>query len=151
MDFFHVGVVVADIDQSMDELGAALGCSWGNRLGPREVGPWTLTSAFSVGTTPLLELLQGSPGSPWYVESGSRLHHLGYWSADPEKESERLSEAGLPIVFNGPGELGLSSFYHLAETAGVRLELLNLSYREGMEEANSIQLPAPSQSGAAAT
>jgi hypothetical protein len=142
MKFFHICVALADIDKSMDELGTALGCTWGERLGPREVGPWTLTSVFSV-EEPRLELLQGSPGSPWEVLEGSRLHHIGFWSDDPESESERLAEAGIPVVFDGKAELGLSSFYNLAPTAGVKIELLNSQYRQGMADANGIDFPAP--------
>src|SRR5688572_243339 len=100
MKFFHIGICVPDIDAAMDELGTALGCTWGERLGPRQIGEWTLTSVFS-REEPHLELLEGSAGSPWEAEEGSRLHHLGFWSDDPESESERLAKAGMPVVFDG--------------------------------------------------
>jgi len=141
MRFFHAGIVVADIERALDDLSTALGVSWGPILGPRQIGDWTLSSAFSK-EQPYLEVLQGSEGSPWYAEHGPLLHHLGFWSGDPEGEAKALSAAGFRIAFNGPEVLGLSSFYLDAPHAGVRFELLNESYREGMAAANGIDFPA---------
>ncbi|WP_338183523.1 VOC family protein [Jatrophihabitans sp.] len=89
--YFHIGLLVDELEPAMESLGAALGVTWR----PIYDVPLTLTSAdravakirlrlvYSAGPTPAIELIERAPGTPFAdAPGGGRLHHLGKWSTD---------------------------------------------------------------------
>jgi hypothetical protein len=127
--FFQVGVIVADLDAAMKELGEALGLRW-EEPRTRELGPWTIRVVFSRQGPPFLELIEGQEGSPWDTGPGDRLDHIGYWSQDLGAEQEHLIGQGLPMEIDGSGLSGPWS-YHGTAHSGMRVELLDASLRDG--------------------
>jgi Glyoxalase/Bleomycin resistance protein/Dioxygenase superfamily len=131
--FWQVGIVVADIERSMAELTRALGVDWGP-LVERELEGWRILVVFSREGPPYLELLQGSPGSPWDAAAGSRLDHLGYWTGDLAAERERLEGSGMPVVIDGEALGGHWNYHRLPET-NMRVEPISAHYSEASREA----------------
>ena len=128
---FQVGIVVADLEVAMEELGAALGIEWAPPQ-ERRLGEWTCRITFGRRPgPPYLELIEGQPGSPWDPAGGYRLDHIGYWTEDVDAESARLAEAGLPIEVQG-AELSGPWTYHRGERTGLRVELIDQTRRPGL-------------------
>jgi len=116
---FQIGVHVSDIDNAMQEITAGLGLSWTD-IRDMTVGEWNIRVAFARQGPPFIELVQGPPGSPWHVASGSSIDHLGYWTSEYERERERLNSIDLPELRGGAGRV----HFHLP-AAGFRLELFD--------------------------
>ncbi|MDT5025080.1 MAG: hypothetical protein QOE61_1506 [Micromonosporaceae bacterium] len=130
--FYHVGIVVADIEQAQKEVGAALGLTWGTPMTiPVPVqygGEVTLrefTFVYSVEGPPLVELVAaGSP--PWTVSEG--VHHVGYWSADLAADIQSLQGNGYTLVAHGVNEAGaLFGFVYLRSPSGLLVELVDVA------------------------
>ena len=126
--FFHVGVVVADIEAAMAELGEAMGVEWSGPI-ERDVGEWVVRAAFARTPPPYLELIEGQPGSVWDATSGAGIHHLSYWSDDLDSASSSLETAGMPLEF----DIGVAR-YHRGEHSGTRVELLDSDARPAFFE-----------------
>jgi hypothetical protein len=122
--FFQIGIAVRNIEQAMEELGAALGVEW---VGPkvREFGPTTLRAAFARTRPPYLELIEGSPGSIWDAPAGSFIHHLGYWSDDLKADAARLEASGVHLEL----DLGHAR-YHRGTSSGTRIELIDAAHKQ---------------------
>jgi hypothetical protein len=129
---FQVGVLVADLDAARDELSAALGVTWGDAL-DREVDGWTIRVCFSKQGPPYLELIEGPEGSPWASDGGSRIDHIGYWTADIHRSRDELAGAGLPTEVDGAAAGGIFT-YHRGRASGLRVELVDSSARDAFYE-----------------
>jgi hypothetical protein len=127
--FWQVGIVVGDIDAAQRELSLALGVEWGEVVEAQQDGSSYRISISKQGP-PYLELLQGSPGSPWDASSGSRLDHISYFVDDIGEHVDRLEAAGIATEFRG--ELAPMA-YNRAPASGVRLEPLERSFKPKLE------------------
>ena len=138
--YFHVGIVVPDIEAASARLTELLGVSWGPLLeveayevsdGTDRVVPMTMR--YSV-EEPRLELIQEVPGSVWECNEHSNLHHLGIWTGDVRAASAGLTSAACPLQTCGRAgsESPVTFAYHGTEL-GVRLEVLDDGMREVME------------------
>lgn len=128
--FFQVGILVADLEAAMDELGRALGLTWAEPQ-DRRLGEWTCRVTFGRPGPPYLELIEGPPGSPWDSEGGYRLDHLGLWTGDLDRERARLVAEGLPVDVEGT-ELSGPWTYHRGERTGLRIEVIDEARRPGL-------------------
>ena len=126
---FHVCMVVVDMEAAQKELTEALGVTW-RPPHHSQYGEWEISVCYSHQGPPYLELVQGGEGGPWDTSQGSRIDHIGYFSEEVVKESERWQAAGIPIDFD-PAPYGREGVfcYHKALAAGVRLELVNEANR----------------------
>lgn len=126
--FFHVGIVVEDLRAAMDELSATLGLRW-RTPHDSQYGDWAIKVVYSIDGPPFVELVEGGKnGGPWDVSKGSRIDHIGYYSEDVVRESERLAALGLPVEFD-PTPFGRQGnfCYHRAVAAGARIELVDVA------------------------
>jgi hypothetical protein len=116
--FWHVGVVVEDVDRAAREFGELLSIQFTQS---REAPAVQSRVSFGYGPPPMVELLQSWPGGP-YDESalGPRVDHLAVWAEELERDTDRLVEQGLELeTWFGPG-LGA----HLrCPASGVRIAL----------------------------
>lgn len=129
---FHVGMVVADLTQGMDEISDALGLRWGKVQG-RDLtfdmpeGPSRLSVAYvySLDGPPYFELIEQRPNS---VFEKPGLHHIGVWTQDPRGESERLEACGWPreTVLLGPDGTWGGGLFHTG-TDGLRVEVVDIA------------------------
>ena len=120
--FWQVGIVVPEIESAMAELSAALGVEWS---GPRdrEVDGIRIRVAFAMTPPPYLELLEGPPGSVWDATAGARIHHLGFWSADKERDGADLEGVGFERLPNS----GYARYY-LGPASGTVVELVGRDF-----------------------
>jgi Glyoxalase/Bleomycin resistance protein/Dioxygenase superfamily len=126
--FYHVAIAVPDLDAAMEELSRTVGLSWGEaREAEYPDGPIRFT--YSVDGPPHIELVQGSPGSPWDAADGARFDHIGFWSSSLDDDKRELHDRGMPIEVDGE-ELGNPIFsYHRSEISGLRVELVTEEMR----------------------
>lgn len=130
--FWHLGVVVGDLDGAMTELTRALGLHWSS---PAELvwGEWTYRSTFSRQGPPYLELIEGPPASPWDGSQGSRIDHISYWVDDIASTRRQLEHQGVPVEFDGQA-VGKRMNYHRAPLSGMRLEPLARSRMQALRD-----------------
>lgn len=138
---FHIGIVVEDLDQAMDELGSAFGYTWSSI---REAS-FDLTTAsgpaagsarivFARPGPPWLEVIQAPAESIWGAADGAHLHHLAYWVQDLQAESDRLASMGFAFELGQKDEEGrLSGFCYHLNPHGSRVELVADRARDAME------------------
>ena len=137
---YHVGIVVPDLGKAMDELGVELGISWPEPQNRREKRFRTehgtiesdLRFVYSIEGPPHLELIEAQAGTPWEATDSGIIHHVGFWVDDLAEASEELVNAGAPIeiTYDTPE---LQSFaYHLT-SSGLRVELVDVARRPGIE------------------
>lgn len=134
--YFHVGLVVEDLDAAMAELSSAAGLQWA-KVVSREIGEWTYRLVYSTTGPPYVELVEGGAGTPWDVSTGPRLDHLGWWIGDVDAELERLAAAGVPVE-RDLRELDSATFVK-APASGLRIELIAGDRRERFERMFSSQ------------
>lgn len=138
---FHIGLVVADVERSMQELTDLLGLEWcGPLTGVAEhhlydgaVVPTMGTSdhepqgaVYSKQGPPYLELIQQRPGTVWETTG---LHHIGVWVDDAHAESERLAAAGCPLEAVASVEADgtwIAGCYHKTSD-DLRIEIVDIS------------------------
>jgi hypothetical protein len=129
---FHVGLVVRDVAEAMDEMTRALGLTWG-RIQRRELtmespaGPVLLDVcyAYSLDGPPYMELIEQRPGSV-FAEVG--LHHIGVWTENPGAESARLDALGWPretVILTADGTWGGGLFHSALDT--LRVEVVDIA------------------------
>ena len=82
---YHVGLVVPDVDEAMDDFSGQFGLGWApvqeRELTIRHLGRLVTTGlrfTYSVQGPPHLELIGVAPGSPW--EPAGSMHHVGFWA-----------------------------------------------------------------------
>lgn len=122
--FYHVCFVVPDLERAMRDFTRVSGTAWGTPQ-DRTLGEWPYRIVFTSGP-PYVELIEGSPGSPWDPGDGARFDHLGWWSQSVEDDSRRLVAEGLPEDFNGC-PYGRPFVYHKVDSIGARFELVDAS------------------------
>ncbi|MGI8622920.1 MAG: nuclear transport factor 2 family protein [Solirubrobacteraceae bacterium] len=130
--YYHLCFAVPDLARAMDELERGLGVRWSPVRSGR-LHTWDYEIVFSRDGPPFFELICGPPGSPWDASAGSRCDHIGYWSADVERDKEVLAERGLPVDFDA-SPLGRSFTYHRLDSLGIRVELVDETSRHGFVE-----------------
>jgi len=137
---FHVGIVVADVERAMAELGDLLGVTWchpitgvaSHHLHQGEVVPTMGTSTcapqgavYSRNGPPHLELIQQREGTVW-AETG--LHHLGVWVDDFHETSADFEAKGCPLeAVASVAEDGtwIAGPYHRTDE-GLRIEIVDI-------------------------
>jgi hypothetical protein len=138
--YFHLGIVVADLEVARDRFANLLGVAWGPVVerDSREFrdgagGPGHGQFRFCYSTTePYLELIEELPGSVWECNGESNLHHVGFWSDSVDADSERWSASKCPLTLSRSVDDAKQIAYH--EVLGVRFELVNTAMRARIEK-----------------
>jgi hypothetical protein len=137
---FKVGMLVADLEVAMRDLGGWLGVGWtpvqesalaiATSSGREDV---ELRYAYSLGVAPHLELIEALPTGYYAAPTG--LHHVGRWVDDLAAASAALARAGLPREAAGIAADGatpaLFAFHRGAH--GLRVELVDAAMRANFE------------------
>jgi catechol 2,3-dioxygenase-like lactoylglutathione lyase family enzyme len=130
-NLFHTGILVADIDQSMAELGSTFGLTW-CAVQHRQMQVWR--PSLGVTTTDLkftystngphhIELVQGQPGTLWDGVADPGLNHHGYWVDDVAATTEHLVANGSELLQAGAApEDGYGTFTYVKLPSGVIVE-----------------------------
>jgi catechol 2,3-dioxygenase-like lactoylglutathione lyase family enzyme len=121
--FFHVGILVRDIDQAIDDFGRLLGV----RFEPVRTG--TVVSGeqnrycYSLAGPPMLELVEMVGDGTWSPSQGEGLHHIGYGRPDVPGQCAVFGGQADTLVAAGDGQPRVI-FTRPAALHGVRVEYL---------------------------
>jgi hypothetical protein len=140
--YFHVGIVVPDLDAAQAHLTALLGTEWGPvvetdlEVRDRDGTDLVVANRMCYSTqAPYLELIQEVPGSPWVCNEHSNLHHIGFFSGALVADAELLRAAACPLEWmDGHGDGPPTTFTYHRDPLGVRVELVDAGMRETMEQ-----------------
>jgi hypothetical protein len=140
--FFHVGVVVPEVEAAQAHLTELLGITWGPiaelDISKRDAAGNDLTlplrMCYSV-EHPRLELIQELPGSVWECNEHSNLHHIGFWSASLTDDIDHFASTRCPLLLSGrAGDVApVQSAYH-RDPLGIIVELVDDENRPLLEQ-----------------
>jgi hypothetical protein len=130
--FWHVGLVVADIEAAMAELTATTGADW-LPVQERPDGDDTIRVSFST-TAPHIELIEGNAAGMWPTSDGPHLDHLAYWSDDFAADCEGFEGRGLQREAGGTSVWGGNWAYYRTAATGFRVELCDTAGRAAFLE-----------------
>jgi len=131
--FFHVGLVVPDIEGAMTAFGGALGLTWA-RVEQRPTPVQTragraapdLRFTYSRQGPPHIELVEAVEVEPWQLPAAGALHHVGLWVDDLDAAVAALEREGSPVVASGRSRSGaLFGFTYHEGPSGTLLELVD--------------------------
>jgi lactoylglutathione lyase len=131
-DLYHTGIVVDDLEATMQWLSELAGYTWTDvvTVDQQAVTPeGEVTIGMKMvysGAEPRLELLQTVPGTVW-TPADSGVHHLGYWSDDVECDLAALESSGMtPEVKSfSPDGSGTLLWAYAKGSTGPRIELVS--------------------------
>lgn len=132
-DFFHVALVVPELEPAMTQLTELLGLEWDPIVDVvmpmhlRGVGVRDVRLHLAMSTPrPSLEVIEAVPGTPWELsEGGSNLHHIGFWVDDLEAENNRVAEVFCPMEVCSVDDHGRApSVFTYHSKGGFRVELV---------------------------
>ena len=140
-EFFHVGIVVPDIDAGRARFTELLGIDWGPVMrtdlevrdgdGNELVVPNVICYSTSA---PYIELIEETPGTPWVCNEHSNLHHIGFFTEELTADSGQFNASRCPLeLMDGRGDGPPWVFAYHRDPLGVRLELVNAEMRSMME------------------
>ena len=141
-EYFHVGIVVPDLEVAQQRLTELLGVGWGPVLvndidirdadGVERVVPNKICYSTA---SPYIELIEEVPGTPWVCNEHSNLHHIGVFSDQLVHQSERFHAAQCPLeLMDGRGDGPPEMWAYHRDPLGVRIEIVNEELRPAMEQ-----------------
>jgi hypothetical protein len=139
--YYHVGIVVPDLEAAQAYYSDLLGLEWGPVLetdvevrvgdGSERIFPNKIVYSTEA---PHIELIQETPGSPWVCNEHSNLHHIGIFAPDLGADAARFVGSACPVeMCGGHGEGPPSTFTYHRDPWGVRLELVDGAIQPMME------------------
>ncbi len=122
----HIGIVVKDLDDTMNLYNRMLGTGPASLNEIPEAG--ILIANYQVGES-ALEFLEPAPGSPLALvieDKGEGLHHIAFEVDDIESELKKLDGLGVKLVDREPrpGPDGKIAFVGPEGAHGVYIELV---------------------------
>jgi hypothetical protein len=129
--FFQVAIVVPNLELAIDELSRSRGMSW-TEPKDRELDGASYRTSWSHEGPPFIELIEGSPGTPWDAADGPRVDHLAWWSDNLDEEIDRHEANGVDVEFDHRLR-GSPAAYLRAPHTGLRIQLVDKSYRSALE------------------
>ena len=130
-DQFHVGIVVDDLDTTLDQLADLFGYEWCDEIAVETpvalpTGDTVLHQRFRYSRNePRLEVIESIPGTLWVPAAGSGVHHLGYWSEDVARDSAELERRGIAREAAGILPDGSAHWAYHRAAGGPRIELVS--------------------------
>jgi hypothetical protein len=137
--YAHIGIIVEDLEAAMDEMSATLGVRW-LPVQERPNDHTTLRLTFST-EPPLIELVEGSPGTSRDTSNGPHVDHMAYWTARYEEDKQRLVESGMVLDVEGTAPFGGHWCYLSSRTTGLRIELCDVAAFEGWHRQWNLPIP----------
>jgi len=138
-DQFHVGIVVDDLEATLESLSDLFGYQWCDEMGgptpvklPTGDAVLDLRFAYSM-TVPRVEIIRTVTGTLWEPATGSGIHHLGFWSDDVAADSDELVRRGFATEATGSRPDGVPYWTFHRSTTGPRIELVSRSVQPALE------------------
>lgn len=129
---FHVGYMVADVDEAMARLSAATGVTWHPPQvfaldimvgGDRQQFETRFT--YSVEGPVQLEVAEGPAGTLWDASLHGGPNHNGYWTDNLAGDIDALVAGGGELVFHGCGDDPGPQGFAMVDVVGSRIELID--------------------------
>ncbi|MFT4265243.1 MAG: VOC family protein [Nocardioides sp.] len=137
--FFHVGVLVRDIDEAVRDFSEVLGIEFEDILTAPVATGETIRCCYSYGGPPMLELVEATGTGIWRPDLGEGLHHLGFATPDVAAVCPAFSGEVDTIIPGADAGDGPRVIYTRPQVLhGVRVEYLKSS----MVEASMARLAA---------
>ena len=141
-EYFHVGIVVPDLEAAQARLSELLGIEWGpvmvNDIEVRDVDnvEQVVPNKICYSTSsPYFELIEEVPGTPWVCNEHSNLHHIGVFTGALVDESGRFRGVRCPLeLTDGTGDGPPVMWAYHRDPLGIRIELVNDELRPMMEQ-----------------
>lgn len=137
---YHVGLVVADLDEAAERHSELFGTQWcSERRIQMEVAvdgapmDIDLRVRYSIGDEPQTELIEDFAGNVW-SHAALGLNHVGHYVQDITAGVEALVKAGMPCRVHdvgGPGGTPRLFAYH-QDPSGLWVELVHVSFRDNL-------------------
>jgi len=108
--FFHVGILVHDIDAAVADFSALLGLEFEPVRSSPVVSGETMRYCYSLQGPPYLELVQAAGTGIWHPSQGEGLHHIAFADTDIPGRCVAFDDQADPVVpgkviFTRPGAL----------------------------------------------
>ena len=139
--FFHVGILVPDLDEAMTKFHDVLGVDFAqpSRSTIPQLDQAGITHEFEVHVTytlqaPHLELIEASGDGVYGAHNGFGVHHIGGWIPDSPAFIDHLKQIGVgteAVMRNGDTNLG--AYFEPGDLYGVRFEAVPTLIRPGWE------------------
>ena len=139
-DLHHTGIVVDDLDATMEWFSKVAGYWWTDVADVEQVGVTPqgevtipMRMVYS-GSEPRLEFLQTVPGTIW-TPADSGVHHIGYWSDDLESDLAALEDNGMRCEVKSyiPDGSGKLLWAYCKGPTGPRIELVGRAMQPFVE------------------
>jgi catechol 2,3-dioxygenase-like lactoylglutathione lyase family enzyme len=140
--YFHVGILVEDLEAAVDRFSKVLGLTFNDPLmatfdcledpDPHE---GFVRCTYSRQGPPFIELLEANGDGLFSLAGGEGVHHVGYWDADVDARCALLSGQGVEREARvaNPDGTTFSAFTRREDLFGLRLEVLHDASREATE------------------
>ena len=141
--FFHVGILVRDIEQATEDFGTLLGVRFEPVRTAAVVSGEKNRYCYSLDGPPLLELVEMVGDGTWGPGQGEGLHHIGYGHPDVPGQCELFGGEADTLVATAGGQPRVI-FTRPAALHGVRVEYLQSSMVAAtMERLTAIERQSP--------
>src|SRR4051794_41170648 len=142
--FFHVGIVVPDLDAALERYASLLGIPFTpvqDVYVPRlddgvRSEPIRLRIAYSTGSPPYYELLEATGEGIYGAANAGGVHHVGIWEADCERRVQELRRLGLQLEatqYTPEGRI-IVAYFDPGPLDGTRIEIVDEGRRAMMEQ-----------------
>lgn len=139
-NLYHSGIVVDDLDATLDWFTKVAGYRWTDVVEVDQVaqtpnGEVTIPMRMAYsGNAPRVEILQTVPGTIW-VPADSGVHHLGYWSDDVESDLATLeaNDMRYEVKSYNPDGSGTLLWVYCRGRSGPRIELVSRAMEQFIE------------------
>lgn len=141
--FFHVGIVVPDLDKAVGHYGDVLGIEFTEpavfsipRLEDPTPHPFELTAVFSRTEAPYYELIQASGEGIVSAAHAGKILYYGVWETDMAARLEQLHAQGVGMDALFRMDAGSTPFSMITapDLMGARIEYVGIEDRGPIEE-----------------
>lgn len=142
LSYFHVGIVVEDLDAARQRLTDLFGITWGPiqrmpAVDVRDGNGRDLALPSNIcysADEPRIELIEEVPGSVWVRNPYSNLHHIGFWTPTFDDDTSALTGGACPVQLCGRAGAAAPAMwaYHDVPDLGIRVEVLDDGLRDLM-------------------
>jgi Glyoxalase/Bleomycin resistance protein/Dioxygenase superfamily len=141
--YYHVGILVADLDEAMERFSQKLGLTFAP-VNDMEIDAeddngsfkQKMKATYSVQGPPHIELLEATGDGIFSLKNGEGVHHLGLWCPVWNEYHEQGEHRCLPVAMKInliPGADPTMWLSNPADLHGTRLEFVSEPMKPGLE------------------
>jgi hypothetical protein len=145
--YFHIGVLVPDLDKAMEEMSRQHGVTFPTPAAIRLSSPDgshedLIRVVYSKDGAPYYELIEATADGVFGGSGQEKIHHVGIWEEDMAGRVKLLRENGVGVMASGVGLTGRPGLIEDAtphwvitepNALGIRFEYVDLAMKMGIE------------------